>query len=110
MTYAWLVSSSEIKLQKSAARKSEIKNLGMSLKKLGCAMTSPTDTSYSNLRYGFDPTNGNRHAWVENPILNHGVKWFPVRRYSWFPHSEIIDYCQDRQSAEELCNAINKLK
>jgi hypothetical protein len=67
------------------------------------------NTNTSNLRYGFDPTNGKRHAWVEKPILNHGVKYYPVRRYTWFPDSEIVEYYQDKQSAEEFCNAVNKL-
>lgn len=62
----------------------------------------------SGLRYGFDPTNGQRHAWVEPPILDHGVKWYPVKRYTWFPHSEIVEYYQDAQSAGEYCSAINK--
>lgn len=61
-----------------------------------------------DLSYGFDTTNGKRHAWVENPILNYGVKYYPVRRYTWFPHSEIVEYYLDAQSAGEYCHAINK--
>lgn len=58
-------------------------------------------------RCGYHPIT-NEHTWIEKPIIKANGKWYPVKRWGWYPiSSEIVEYFQTIPEANAYCDSQN---